>query len=373
MKNKILFLATDGYQPTIIESQLIELKKNIEKRNDNHCRVLFFVFSKSEKAIALNKYNDVIVLLGIKKALPFARFINSIILAINLFKNKIYPDIIHCRTESSLSISLFVKFFCNSKLIWDCRGLSYEEYIFIIKPNRIIKLYKYLQYKIDIIFAKLFCDKAIFVSKDLRDYYSFNHTNKPSYIIPCLSNNELFFYSESLRDKMRNELGFTEKNKVIITIGSNSKWQNINETVDFFIDLFEENPNYKLLLLTNGKIKNHPNIISKFVNYSEVNNYLNAADFAFFTRDDLVLNNVASPVKFSEFSMSGLTVIQNGNVNQVEEFGSIIGNIISLNFIKSKIKKPNNSRDVVMSKSMEFYSMSSYKDVYDSIYKTYKD
>jgi glycosyltransferase involved in cell wall biosynthesis len=47
--------------------------------------------------------------------------------------------------------------------------------------------------------------------------------------------------------------------------------------------------------------------------FAEVNRFLNASDIALLLREDIPMNNVASPTKFAEYLMSGLpTIISKG-------------------------------------------------------------
>ncbi|HMN26229.1 MAG TPA: glycosyltransferase [Ignavibacteriaceae bacterium] len=65
---------------------------------------------------------------------------------------------------------------------------------------------------------------------------------------------------------------------------------------------------------------NHKNIINRFVSYSEIPAYLNAADAAIIWRDKSIVNKVASPVKFSEYVCCGLPVIANNTVDMISEY-----------------------------------------------------
>lgn len=51
-----------------------------------------------------------------------------------------------------------------------------------------------------------------------------------------------------------------------------------------------------------------------FVPFEKMPQYLSAADVAVLWRENNVVNNVASPSKFSEFAAMGLYIIHNGSV-----------------------------------------------------------
>ena len=94
--------------------------------------------------------------------------------------------------------------------------------------------------------------------------------------------------------------------------------------------LMSYNKNIKFLVLTPDtetanhysdkyKIEDSTRIMkSKF---EDVNNYLNASDISLMLREDVPMNNVASPTKFSEYILSGIPCIMS---NGVYDFADII-------------------------------------------------
>ena len=84
-------------------------------------------------------------------------------------------------------------------------------------------------------------------------------------------------------------------------------------------------------------------MINKFVQYNEMQYYLSAADIGFIWREKSVINEIASPVKFSEFLCCGLPVIANRNVTMISEFlpkhdvGLLVNNLNQIVKISFKI------------------------------------
>jgi glycosyltransferase involved in cell wall biosynthesis len=62
------------------------------------------------------------------------------------------------------------------------------------------------------------------------------------------------------------------------------------------------------------------NVINLFVPYKEVPGYLCAADIGIIWRSNDIVNNVASPVKFSEYVCCGLPVIANNGVKLITKY-----------------------------------------------------
>lgn len=120
---------------------------------------------------------------------------------------------------------------------------------------------------------------------------------------------------------------------LVFLTGGDKKWQNTYEIINKIVSR-----GYKVLNLSKREI-DLPNVINLFVPLEEVPNYLNAADIGVIWRNNDIVNNVACPVKFSEYACCGLPVLSNKGVtlikNYIEDtgFGKIIN---SLNNLQSK-------------------------------------
>ena len=100
----------------------------------------------------------------------------------------------------------------------------------------------------------------------------------------------------------------------LFSTGGGGNWQNTSDIITKIAD-----KGYKILNLSRQKI-DKKNVINLFVPYEEVPKYLNAVDLAVVWRDDNIVNNVASPVKFSEYVCVGLPVIANNGVRLIENY-----------------------------------------------------
>ena len=72
------------------------------------------------------------------------------------------------------------------------------------------------------------------------------------------------------------------------------------------------------------------NILCFSVKQNEVNDYLNAADYAIMIRKKDLTNKTASPTKFSEYCLTGLNVITNSSVIDFYKFRNKVDNIKDL-------------------------------------------
>jgi hypothetical protein len=213
--------------------------------------------------------------------------------------------------------------YLEPKLYIDIRGSVKEE----LEMSSLTNLKKFIKISYfdkinNFILNKNF--KCNVVSLKLEEYISSKYKIDNISIIPCIAGKG-FFYDENTRLKTRKELNLLANDILLIfSSGASNNWQNNDSVVNLF------SQKYKLLMLTNKKYT-EKNVISKFVNFNDVPKYLNAADIGIILRDNHIINNVASPIKFSEYVSCGLPVITDGNVNQINDFinNYQCGNIIS--------------------------------------------
>jgi glycosyltransferase involved in cell wall biosynthesis len=153
------------------------------------------------------------------------------------------------------------------------------------------------------------------VTDDLKTYL-INNFHLPSDKIEvnhCIAGSG-FKYTKEGRNLLRLELGVSEDDTLFIfSSGSIQKWQN-----DEFIAMQLAKQGYKVLMLTK-KYYEHENIITRFVPQNKVSNYLNAADIGIILRNDDIVNQVASPIKFSEYLACGLPIVSNRSVKLIEK------------------------------------------------------
>ena len=120
---------------------------------------------------------------------------------------------------------------------------------------------------------------------------------------------ERFIYSPSKRIELRRKFGFKGDDVVAIcATGGNSVWQKDRLMVNNLVK-----KGVKVINLSKVTL-DLDNVVSKTVPFSEMPDYLSAADIAILWRDDTFMNNSASPSKFSEFACMGLYVIHNSSV-----------------------------------------------------------
>ena len=248
---------------------------------------------------------------------PFYNAIAKIHLAKAIKKAKINKSFVfHSRGWSSASLvykSLHKVGLSNPKILLDIRGAIKEEVLDFQKNSWLKKTMKSVNINKVISAVKHYSFISV-VSAALRDYVLSNVDNIEGevFINPCLAGKS-FIYSVEDREKLRNTLGIKENEKLLIfSSGGESLWQNNHELIKI------ASKGFKVLNLSKVYV-DHPNVITKYVKYEEVAGYLSAADVALIFREKNVVNEVASPVKFSEYLCSGLPVVSNKNVKMIKD------------------------------------------------------
>lgn len=169
----------------------------------------------------------------------------------------------------------------------------------------------------------------ISVSHSLVEYWEkkFGYSKNDHIIIPCTLTQGFQNAEEEKVEKLRSEIGLSNEDIVFVFSGGNAGWNSLERTFRLFDQKLENNPNYKLILLTGEAdyikvFKNKfPDQVFRFwVNHDEVKNYLALGDYGLMIRENKITNNVASPVKFAEYLSLGLKPIISDNVKDYSDF-----------------------------------------------------
>lgn len=278
--------------------------------------------------------------------------------------------IFHTRGElTALHLSKILDKKYHKNILPDVRGASVEEIYEFYDANKFLKSLKISNYKKAVKSLNHF-NKISAVSISLKQYLITNYhiTADRISITPCLAGPD-FRYDESQREYIRKELNLkSEDSLIVFSTGGTANWQN-NDAV---LKLAEKE--IKVLNLSK-KVINHKNVINKFVIYSVMPEYLNAADAAIIWRDKSIVNKVASPVKFSEYICCGLPVIANSSVDIINDYliqhncGIIIEKLESIDSgILSALKQKD--RKMISDTGIKYFGIETVTDKYLKIYSS---
>jgi len=342
-----IFLLFEGLPRTVIESQVLSVAKKLGQAGLQVEVWAFAINNQSYKEglAVLPKYSNdfglkIRLFKGVRSIVPFSRIINAALLFMIMRISNASPAFVRGRTEYATAVASLVKPFFGFKLVWDARGDTVNEYkgTMTALPTYIkwlagLKL-RAIKERLKVVAKQ--CDRAIFVSEALMSLQGQEVREKDKVVIPCAADEKLFFCDAELRMNMRRKLGYKKCDVVMVYAGSIAPWQCIEETIGLMSKTIKMDINYKALVIT-PDIQSVLRLISPSLKKSfyvvscslvEMNGYLNAADIGFLLREENAINRVASPVKYSEYSMAGLLVVSSKAVLQVQDFGKKIDNVL---------------------------------------------
>ncbi len=388
-----IFLMVGGFPKTIIESQVLahvsnmsEAAVNMEVWSITSTRKEYLegqealpAFHKAFPAIKIRLFR------GVHLELPFSEWLNALVFLWWMRRLDAKPSFVHARTEYATTIAAIAKRFRNYHLIWDARGDTLSEFREYARRMRLRRRWlaplemKIISRRLNV--ANTRSDAAIFVSEELRKLDGQGFPIERTLVVPCLADETLFYFDPHLRETSRAELGYSENDIVIIYVGSTQIWQCVPETIALMTQALRASESIKVLIVSPDRdafkdafsmdLRDRVCITSGTLH--EMNRYLNAADFGVLLRKSNAINKVASPVKFAEYSLAGLTVVTTDAVEQVREFGRRLANTVEASeFMKDYVQsnvKPTNRLDISVKaravlgrkshidKLVEFYSL----------------
>lgn len=380
---KIFFISFEGATNTIFESQVIQ-----------HCSYLFnqgydvnlhlFCTNNDSYNNTIQFFNGLKVNFGFKvikafsQKLPLSELINSYILIKSIgFHN--CNIVIHARADYAALIACISKIILkNLTVIWDCRGDTFSEQKLYSTQSFTLFL-KLFIIKLRIFLIKFFSDKIIFVSESLLQKIN---PNKPSFVIPCLTNSNLFYYDKlSVNEITRQSLGISNESIIFIYSGGvNGGYHIFDKVVELSEIISKQVPNSFFIYLTpdtvsaNHLLKNNSfNFLILNAEFSLVGSYLLISDFAIFLRDQSDVNYVASPVKFAEYCLAGLPIIMSSAVEQSTTYAKYFGNFIYIDINNISSFRFNYSikynRLEIANNAMKIFDRERYVLIYKEIYK----
>lgn len=259
----------------------------------------------------------------------------------------------------------------SHNMIADVRGAGLEQLIEFSNKNKFILWLKKIQRNsVNKSLGKI--KHLSVVSESLKKYvYDKVGRNIDVRVNSCLSNRN-FTFDDTQRMVLRKELSIQDdESLLVLSTGGDNAWQNTKQTIKLLTE-----KNFKILNLSRTEIP-HNNVITKFVPYDEMFKYLCAADAAIIFRNKGVTNEVASPVKFSEYVSCGLPVLTNDSVDLITDYiklnkcGKILNSLDSIDNIMLNEMK-NLDRKAISIKGQNTFGIetiaSQYVRFYNSVF-----
>ena len=273
--------------------------------------------------------------------------------------------VIHARGIKSAFIGCKLKKILPSlKVLCDLRGVEPEEYLYSLRLQS-------LNSKVDLArkeretFRKLKqvekyavrCADHIFcVSNEMKNHFlkSYNGEEKKINIVPCGIDETVFFFNGKIRDVMRKEIG-SRNRLVFVYSGSMHPLQMPRTMVKLFKEFYKLDREVFFLILAfkvekmrkllEYELIPQENYKALTVEHSKVPMYLNAADIGILLREKNIVNRVACPTKFAEYTACGLYTILTDGVGDIsgiverEKMGKAIKSSLDESEIRSVVNE----------------------------------
>jgi hypothetical protein len=363
-----LLLLFEGLPQTVIQSQVLARVQWLERENVATCDVLSFAHSRSLLQASMERRTTLpedirskfTLAAGVKPALQWSRIWNRRRLASFIGASGKTYDFIHARGDYAAAVAGPLAKALACPMIWDCRGDAEAEVLERwehSKAPRVLRQWRAREAGEDGRIAAKTAAAASFVSNPLRDKWRTELADTPSFVIPCVADEGLFFYAPELRAKMRAELGYGETDIVFVYSGSLAFYQGFNLMSEHFARVAQTLPQARLLVLTPAVNEAHARlgafdrsrIIVKSAAFKDVNGYLNAADYGFLLRPVSRTNTAAFPTKFAEYGMAGLKTIVSPSVPDCYAFAAEAGSLVEAGQMPGPLASPAHARTEIMS------------------------
>lgn len=323
---RILFLSDGTLLNPIVHSQGIPLLEACALKGDEVHFVSFETsvtkngaYKLSQKYSPLLKFHS--ILLRQWKFLPnwFSMFAKGIILSWKLVHRE-HIQIIHARSLYAGFIGLAVKCLSlhNVALLYDNRG------VFIIeeiekghwKNNSLkVKFFEFIE--------KTLLEKSaaiVVVSNKFKEYLLSESS--------CLHIEKLYVINNKTKIKrIAVDISIKDINIFAVYSGSTAVWQDLDELIKLFKILVDRNIKIKVfsyqteafdrILEENSELARSVRVVK--LQSENVNLELAKCNFGILLRENNLINNVSSPLKFGEYLAAGLPVMVSEGVGDTEE------------------------------------------------------
>jgi glycosyltransferase involved in cell wall biosynthesis len=336
MKNsKVLYLTHDGLTDPLGQSQILPYVIGLSKKG---LSFTIISFEKKERFIEQNniisalcqEHNINWIPLPYHNSPPVLSTLFDIWKmgrrAEALYKNDPF-DFVHCRSyiTSLIGISLKEKF--KVKFIFDMRGFWADERVegglWDLKNPLYKYVYNFFKKKEKRFFTE--GDAVVSLTNNAKKFISENFRIKPERItvIPCSVDLNLF-NPESIRENekqiLREQLGISSEDFVLLYLGSLGTWYLYDEMVRVFDDLKQTLPRSKFLFLTpdNLEVSERPDFKVLSVPRNMVPLYCSIANASIVFIKPSFSKKASSATKMAEVMAMGLPVITNPGWGDVD-------------------------------------------------------
>lgn len=235
------------------------------------------------------------------------------------------PDVVYVRGVSTFRPASNLARRAGVRVAYDARGLFAEEAQ--LKRGQWNLLAYYHRHRELEAWRK--SDVLLCVSERFRTYLTEKMGRNDIAVVPCCVNERQFRFLPDARKRLRQKLGWSAQTPVVAYCGGLSVWQRIEDVLRLFAAIKSRAPALKCLLLTSD-----PGRMSELARrtglagsgfhclrapHEAIPDWLSTADAGIILRHNVLVNNVASPVKIAEYLACGLPVICSPGIGDLSD------------------------------------------------------
>jgi glycosyltransferase involved in cell wall biosynthesis len=242
-------------------------------------------------------------------------------------------SVLHARNHVPALMSAIAKRFRGGHLVFDIRGFMPEEYTDAGVWPENGYLYRGLK-RIELHLLKV-SDAFVLLTEKARDIVfpgcsDTDRRGRPIEVIPCCVDFERFDAAEKTpRESLRSELNLAGR-RVIVYVGSFGGWYMTDEMTEFLAVGHEQDPTTFSMILTQSTRQvvvdrmnalgiDNKDFLVATVTPEEVPRYLKAADIAISFIKPCYSKQSSSPTKIAEYLASGLPIVCNAGVGDLDK------------------------------------------------------
>ena len=344
--SKTLYICYFGVSEPLVQTQVLPYLREIKKGGTEVSLLTF----EPDRGIDTAGIREKLAGEGIQwHSLPYHKRFSVIATAWDILRGSLFvrrfisrerPDILHGRVHVPTLMGALGRKFSRHKpkLLFDIRGFFPEEYTdagvwpeggLLYRSAKRVE--RWLLKEADGFVVLTEKARSILFPESAET--GFDKLGRPVEVIPCCVDIQRFASAGAIsRDEVRGELNLDGR-FVVAYVGAFGGWYMTKETADFFGALKEKNPNAFAMVLTQSPAEmiasllrdrgyGTDDILVTKVRPAEIARYLSAADAAVSFIKPCYSKQASSPTKNAEYLASGLPMVANAGVGDVD---SLIG------------------------------------------------
>lgn len=345
MKTRFLFLLSEGFDETVIDSQVVDsvvalraagVEFDILALSDGRAWWTKRAYYAERRRMIAARTGGVVRLRPlVRRDRLVGRWLAELWLLATLGPSGLRRTVIHARGAWAAAIAgRIARRWPGVSVVFDCRGDGEAEYAQELlsrgtPPGALLEA-ELAPIRATHVEAVARADRVLAVSEPLRDLLVTRYGVSPELcrVVPCAADETKFRPDEAERAETRRALGIEDR-FVVIFPGRLGRWHWSEETFAAVAGVLNAHPDAFFQVLTpdveeaealgRRLLPDHRwNVRSAA--HSEVPRFLRAADLGMLLREQHPINAVACPTKFAEFVMTGLPVLISPEIGDCSRF-----------------------------------------------------